>query len=239
MIRQQEVENSLAPVGLANCDKRRVDGVGDHLDPHHPLDVDGYIDLWRYRGVDTGHSDHDQHRYGNHAGHGDQQEVNADQLRELIQDTLRALEPEIPYSEAAVELLMLTAAVESNLGEYIKQVRGPARGIFQMEPRTAHCIHTNWLVYKQDLLQKVNQFANRMDPDLQARGDLVWQIVWARLHYRRVPKPLPEIRFMRGERKLTNRSVQDLAKYWKEHFNTYLGKGTVHKAVAKYWRYAA
>ena len=170
--------------------------------------------------------------------------MNADQLRELIRDTLHELEPEIPYSEAAVELLMLTAAVESNLGEYVKQVNGPARGIFQMEPTTALDIHTNWLVYNQDLLRKVNRFAGRIDPDLQARGDLVWQIVWARLHYRRIKAPLPEIRYMPMsesglERKLTPKSVSDLAQYWKKHYNTHLGKGTVVKAIQKYGRYAA
>lgn len=168
-------------------------------------------------------------------------------MRELIQDTLRALDPEIPYSEAAVELLMLTAAAESNLGQYIKQINGPARGIFQMEPSTAHDIYTNWLVYKPDLLALVNQFASKADPDLQARGDLIWQIVWARLHYRRVPDPLPEIRYVplhlsggevRMTRRLTHKSIINLARYWKKHYNTRLGKGTVHKAIEKYRRYA-
>jgi len=56
------------------------------------------------------------------------------QLRELIQVVLKEYDL---YSRDAEELLMLTAAVESNLGYYIKQVGGgPALGIFQCEPDT-------------------------------------------------------------------------------------------------------
>jgi hypothetical protein len=58
--------------------------------------------------------------------------IHPGQLRSLIEETLRALEPEVPYSEPAVELLMMTAAAESALGRYIKQIGGPARGIFQI-----------------------------------------------------------------------------------------------------------
>lgn len=166
---------------------------------------------------------------------------NPEQFRELIQDTLRELEPVIPYSEAAVELLMLTAAVESNLGEYIRQVRGPARGVFQCEPTTAHDIHTNWLIYNQEVLAKVNRFYNPNIPfEIHARGDLPMQIVMARLHYRRIKAPLPEIHYLPNTSvpTITHRSITDLARYWKKYYNTELGKGTVHKAIEKYRRYA-
>ena len=46
--------------------------------------------------------------------------MEPDQLRELISDVLKAMKM---YSEAAVELLMLTAAQETHCGRYIKQVR--------------------------------------------------------------------------------------------------------------------
>lgn len=56
------------------------------------------------------------------------------QLRELVTHVLKKYDL---YSADAVELLMLTAATESNLGCYIKQVGGgPALGIFQCEPNT-------------------------------------------------------------------------------------------------------
>lgn len=40
------------------------------------------------------------------------------------------------YSPAAEALLLGTAAHESHGGRYLSQIRGPARGIYQMEPAT-------------------------------------------------------------------------------------------------------
>lgn len=163
----------------------------------------------------------------------------ADQFRELIRDTLRTLEPEIPYSENAVELLMLTAAAETNLGEYLKQVIGPAQGVFQIEPMTYHDIYVNFLVYKEDLLAKVNTFHSVGNHyELDVAGNLPMQIVYARVFYWRIPKALPEIAYKRGYTDLTNQSIRNLANYWKQFFNTHLGKGTVEKAITKYRRYA-
>ena len=71
---------------------------------------------------------------------------DARQFREcIIRPTLRALEPEIPHSLVAEELLMLTAAHESHLGTYLKQKGGPALGIYQMEPATYRDLHENFL----------------------------------------------------------------------------------------------
>ena len=50
--------------------------------------------------------------------HGSPDIVDKDQLRELIVDVLEYLEPEIPFSDAAGELLMLTAAQESHSVSY-------------------------------------------------------------------------------------------------------------------------
>jgi hypothetical protein len=63
--------------------------------------------------------------------------MNPKQLRELvIRPVLEYLHPDIPYSHEAEDLLMMIAAHESHLGEYVKQVQGPALGIYQMEPDT-------------------------------------------------------------------------------------------------------
>lgn len=50
--------------------------------------------------------------------------IHKDHLRGLIREVLHHLEPEIPYSEAAVELLMMTSAQETQLGKYLVQPRG-------------------------------------------------------------------------------------------------------------------
>jgi len=61
-------------------------------------------------------------------------------LREMIQFVLKNYDL---YSRDAEELLMLTAACESNLGHYFKQLgNGPALGIFQVEPATYDWMQT-------------------------------------------------------------------------------------------------
>lgn len=159
--------------------------------------------------------------------------IDKEQLRDLIEQVLHYLEPEIPYSETAVELLMLTAAQESHLGTYLKQLgEGPARGIFQMEPATESDIYENYLKYKTELNGKILDLHGTvaigegfvLDP-LQV--NLAYQIAMARVHYRRVSDPLPEI------------EVTALAAYWKKHYNTRLGRGTVEEAVHNYLRFVA
>ena len=60
-------------------------------------------------------------------------------------------------------------------------------------------------------------------PNEQDWGDILTyniaaQIAMCRLHYRRVPKPLPG-------------SLLEQAKYWKQYYNTAKGKGTVDHFV--------
>ena len=150
--------------------------------------------------------------------------IEADQLRTLIKEVLVYLGH---YSESAVELLMLTAAVESNCGTYIEQVNGPARGIFQMEPATEKDIWKNWLVYHGDMESAVLQIM-LMYADWDLRANLVYQIAMARIHYLRVAERLPG-----------SKDVIAMASYWKQYYNTLKGKGTKEKARQKYLKYAS
>ena len=131
------------------------------------------------------------------------------------------------YSEDAVELLMLTAAQESHLGRYLKQIQGPARGVFQIEPSTMADLIRNYLMYRDklgDALKRVH--GDGLETEIHLTGNLAFQIVVARLIYRRVPEPLP------------NRlDVTEMAEYWKKYWNTHLGKGTVQEAVDNYYKY--
>lgn len=67
--------------------------------------------------------------------------INCEQLRlYVIRPTLEKIEL---WSEAAENLLLGTTAQESHMGTYIKQVgKGPALGIYQMEPATHKDIWT-------------------------------------------------------------------------------------------------
>lgn len=167
--------------------------------------------------------------------------MDKDQLRSLITRVLKAANL---YSESATELLMLTAAVESNLGQYIKQKgKGPALGIFQMEPATEDDIWNNYLSYKSSLREIVHEFYLEFcfDEIKNLEYNLAYQILMARIHYLRVPSPLPEIKYipmsMVITKTLTEESILSLANYWKVYYNTIKGKGTIEKAVNKYNKY--
>lgn len=164
--------------------------------------------------------------------------IDPKQLREFIDEVLRefarvADKPSL-YSKDAVELLMLTAAQETHLGRYLKQIKGPALGIFQIEPATLADLITNYLMYRgklgkivQSLYVKGLGMAGTADSvGLNMQGNLILQVVIARLIYRRVPEPLPD-----------NRSHEAMAQYWKKYWNTSLGRGTVEEAVQNYQKY--
>jgi hypothetical protein len=161
--------------------------------------------------------------------------MNAKQLRELIvRPTLRYLDPEIPYSETAVELLMMTAAHESNLGEYIAQINGPALGIYQMEPDTEIDIHYNFLKYRRDLENALHHLTVPALIKDEDGVDLIYSLPYAtamaRVHYYRDPQALPS-----GS--LSNEStIRELAHYAKRVFNTELGKAHADDYYNAYMR---
>ena len=163
--------------------------------------------------------------------------MNAKQLRIMIVKVLTYLSPELPSSSAAVELLMLTACTESACGHYTRQVNGPALGIFQMEPRTEKCIFKNYLSNKPfypkilNLMYRDNTY--NLMPDLEF--NMAYAIAMTRVYYFRVPKALPEVNYF--DRQITYPSVQRLAQYWKQYYNTPKGKGTVEKAIKDYYVY--
>ena len=98
----------------------------------------------------------------------------------------------------------------------LHQVDGPALGIFQIEPATHADVWANYLAYRENLAGRVASLASE-----QPRLDqLVWNLAYAtaiaRLIYYRRPEPLPAADDLAG-----------LARYWKAHFNTALGAGSV------------
>jgi len=147
------------------------------------------------------------------------------QFRELIADTLEEIGL---YSEDAVNLLMGTAAQESGFGTYLKQLKnGPALGVFQMEPTTFKDILEKYLKHKKNLYCRVYDALGYdfvpNDPELLVYN-LKFAIIMARIHYRRVPEPLPN-------------DLSGYAKYYKKYYNTHLGKGTEEEFIRNYKEY--
>ena len=146
------------------------------------------------------------------------------QFRDFIDRILKAVEL---HSEAATDLLLKTAAHESKFGTYLRQVKGPALGVFQVEPDTEKDIWLNYLRFNPELIAKIKNLTGIDGPNLSAlEGDLRYQVIMARLVYRRIKSPLPSPIDILGQ-----------AKYWKKHYNTLLGAGNeidFVKAAEKY-----
>lgn len=154
---------------------------------------------------------------------------NAQQFRELVvRPQLWDLDPHIPYSQEAEDLLVMTAAHESHLGTYLKQVNGPALGVYQMEPATHDDIWYNYLEFQGGIKAEVSMLTNQVD---YVGPGAFWLLVYnlryatamARVHYYRVSEALPK----RSDFETRSDYVLALAKYAKKYYNTDKGKATV------------
>ncbi|WP_334128932.1 hypothetical protein [Sneathiella sp.] len=134
----------------------------------------------------------------------------------IIRPTLGALNM---GGRAAEDLLLGTALVESGL-RHLRQIRGPALGLYQCEPATYADI-LEYVRARPDILARLRPLiAGSGLPDA---SQIVWNLKFAtaicRLHYWRVPAPIP-----------ADRAGQ--AAYWKRYYNTVHGRGTVAKYLA-------
>ena len=124
-------------------------------------------------------------------------------------------------SEAAVDLLLATGIAESGY-RYIRQISGPARGFWQVEPATAKDNVDSYLKYRIPLMEKCAEASHVPLKEWQFADQGTWEdiletniasgIIHARLKYWRVPKRMPN-------------TVEGQADYWKKYYNTEGGKG--------------
>ena len=145
-------------------------------------------------------------------------------LRYVIRPALTLLDMGSPAAEA---LLLGTAAQESHCGRYLRQLRdGPAMGIFQMEPATFRDIQENYLRYRPEIQAKLATLWPSPPEPEEMVTNLLLGAVMCRLHYRRVSEPLPQAEDLPG-----------LARYWKLHYNSRLGRGTASEFITNWQRY--
>ena len=148
--------------------------------------------------------------------------MTAADLRSLIQSTLT---PIGLYSRDAEELLMATAANESHLGEYRRQVNGPAIGIFQEEPEDFRDIDENFLAYREPLLHRIDTLSRSCTVEDLENNDR-YAIAICRVHYLRAPEPIP--------------SADDLEGIWnfyKRRYNSADGAANERAFMACYRKY--
>ena len=136
-------------------------------------------------------------------------------MRQLVNEILNQLDPQIKYSLDAENLVRGTIAQESAYGKYRKQLgSGPALGICQIEPATFNDIVTNFLKYKPELSAKIKQIAQVSafnSNDLYLNDRL--SICMCRCAYFRQKEVIPN-------------TVEGYAILWKLRYNTPGGAGT-------------
>jgi hypothetical protein len=129
------------------------------------------------------------------------------------------------YSPAAEQLLIGTGLQESGFRKLRQYGKGPALGLWQMEPFTHDDLWATYLNRKPDLAARLREIC--VDP---AAGSLAWNLRYAaamcRVKYYRVPAKLPAAD-----------DIEAQAAYWKMHYNTPLGRGTVAEYLETWHRY--
>lgn len=149
--------------------------------------------------------------------------IDCIQLRDIIiKPSLSALGL---LSDSAVNLILGTAAVESEMGKYIVQNGGPAVSIYQIEPRTYSYIWDRHIENSRSMKAKVKLllgYDGKPQP-IRMASDLILATVMARLIYANVLEKLPE-----------SNDIKGMARYYKIYFNTMSGKSTEEKFIEKY-----
>ena len=161
--------------------------------------------------------------------------MNPQQLHDyIIKPTLEYMGGNY-YSKGSAFLLLCTAAIESNCGEYIKQINGPAIGIWQMEPATYADIQleSDALIGNSDFDIEFQERINSLETGFFSAEVTAWNTsliqspmyacAMARLKYSMDPHPLPEYT---GDISIDMPSFYE---YYKRVYNTELGASTYQK----------
>jgi hypothetical protein len=136
------------------------------------------------------------------------------------------------YSKNALCLVLGTCATESDMGQFRKQIKGRARGIFQMEKTTydwlVTCLDKNSSMQKLCVKEKLLQYldVDNVPPFEEIENNDSLASIFCRLRYFVSPLELPNYDNILG-----------MAKYWKRNYNSMSGKGKLEDFTSKYLRY--
>ena len=148
--------------------------------------------------------------------------VKSDQLRQTVKAVQERMSIVPSNNEGTIDLVLETSATESHRGKFVKQLNnGPARGLFQMEPKTAECLLA-WLKNNHNSVYKEVVFFMNKKQDLEQNltSNVPFQIAMTTAHYwRYLGDSMVEISSDQLNRACT----------WKAYYNTRLGKGDVAK----------
>jgi hypothetical protein len=143
---------------------------------------------------------------------------------DILTPSLEALQ----FRDAEIkELLVFTCAVESAGGTYVKQVKGDALGIYQLEPNTFTDLWYNYILRKPDIVNliSINLGVHRMPDPIEIITDLKLASAFCALLYK--------------YRKAQIKSIDpnDLWDVYKPFYNTEKGTATKDKALTAYYKF--
>ena len=145
--------------------------------------------------------------------------INASDFRLfVINPALAQLAPAgIPVSKTAADLLMATAANETDLGTWLNQNPGPALGVFQIEPASLASLMAR---LSGSELASLDGIMTQQPIAVQIETNLLLAAAICRLFYWQVSDPLPPD------------TVSGLWSYYKTHYNTDAGMATMDGFVS-------
>lgn len=175
------------------------------------------------------------------------QKEKLEQRRDLINYVTKKLNM---YSPISTELILGTGIIEGNNFNLIKQLEnGVAKSAYQIEPATHNDNFKNYLIHRPKLARNFLELAGEksvfkvIDEDLiddfikdyiesemyteLAQTSLMYNEAYAIAHCR--------LKYYRSNFKMPQSfDIEEIAKIWKEHYNTNLGKGSVEKFIEEY-----
>ena len=123
-------------------------------------------------------------------------------------------------SDAALQMVMTTGQTESGY-DYLRQIKGPAIGFWQVEPFTMNDTIENYVNYRPELKTKLYALGyDEKDAEMRLMSNMSLQVAFCRLKYRRDKHALPGMD-----------DIEAQAKYWKRIYNSEKGRGTVEHFI--------
>ena len=160
----------------------------------------------------------------------------AERLRlETVRPALRSLEPLVPWTQAAENLVLATAAHESGGFRYRRQTGGgPARGLFQMEQVTFRDLYDRYLAGHPRLKMLIDTLwtpdgspGSGADPWPQVETNDQFAAAMCRIRYWASPAKI----------NFDPRDVFEMSRCWSQFYNTRRDPRLEAEFVANYRRY--
>lgn len=150
-------------------------------------------------------------------------ELPYNDLYKTVEELVNAFPYEIKDKKGFISLIIETAATESFFGKEITQRRGPALGVFQMEPATYTCIQDNYLKYNNSIRLYILGYKDRSLSNIDnLKTNIPYQTAYAITLYARY-----------GAHEIEDlSSINVRAQIYKQIWNTYKGSGSVEKFLA-------